>query len=108
MKFGRMRDVIEIQRKTVTRGELGEQVSSWATLAKVFAEVNFDMGSESPRRQTEGEFESPANFVIRYRNDIRSSDRILFRAKIYSIDGMRAVSVTRHFDALELRGTNRG
>lgn len=108
MKFGRMREVIELQRKRVIRGELGEQVTSWVTFGKVFAEVTFDMGTEAQRRHTEGEFETPATFLIRHRGDISSADRIIFRSKTYTIDGMRAVSVTRNLDGLELRGVNRG
>lgn len=108
MKFGRMREVIELQRKTVTRGDLGEQITGWATFARVFAEVSFDMGSEAQRRQTEGEFETPATFLIRHREDVTSADRVLYRSKAYKIDGLRSVSVTRNFDGLELRGVHRG
>lgn len=108
MKFGRMREVIEVQRKVVTAGELGEQKTTWATKARVFAEVTHDMGNEARRRQTEGEFEAPAIFVIRYRDDVSSADRVVYRSKTYSIEGLRPLSVTRNIDALEIRGVARG
>lgn len=107
MRPGRLRESIVIMRKSVSRGEIGQEITQWTQRAKVFAEVNRDQSSESPKRNFEGEHEEPATFLIRYRSDISSADHIVHNSKTYSIDGMKPLSLTRYNDALEIRGVHR-
>lgn len=107
MKPGRLRESIIIQKKITSRGALGEEVVSWATRATVFGEIVAQMGAEAPKRHFEGEFEEPVTFLIRYRNDVESSDRLFHNGKTYTIDGMRALSLTRYNDGLEIKGVHR-
>lgn len=107
MKPGRLRDIIQLQRRKEQIGDIGQLEVSWVEYAKVFCEVKWDMGTEAPKNRTEGEFERPADFIIRYRSDVKNTDRILYKGQIYTIEGMRVLDLTRHQDALELRGVNR-
>lgn len=107
MKSGRLRESILIEKKIASRGELGEQDITWLKRAQVFAQLTVEMGNEVPKRNYEGDYEQPVTFLIRYRSDILSSDRIVHSGKTYSIDGMRPVSLTRHNDGLEIKGVYR-
>lgn len=107
MKSGRLRESITIEQKTASRGELGQEIITWTPRAKVFAQLTRQTGSESPKRNFEGDFEEPATFLIRFRSDIASGDRIVHNGKVYSIDKMQPISTTRHQDALELTGVHR-
>jgi SPP1 family predicted phage head-tail adaptor len=107
MKSGRLRESITIEKKVTARGALGEQIVSWTKRAQVFAQIVAEMGGESPKRNFEGEYEQPVTFLIRYRTDISSADRIVHGSKTYSIDGMKVLSLTRYNDAMEIKGVHR-
>lgn len=108
MKSGRLRDVITIQRKQITVGDMGQQATAWRAHAQVFAQVKSEMGAEAPVRRTEGEYEEPITFWIRYLEDVNSADRILYKSKQYTIDGLRPLSLSRYNDALEIKAVHRG
>ena len=108
MKPGKLRDIIVLQRRIEEIGDLGQLTPRWIEYAKVFCQVSYDMGSEAPKNRTEGEFEKPANFLIRYRADVKNTDRILYRNEIYTVEGLRILNITRFRDALELKGVHRG
>ena len=107
MKPGRLREIITLQRRVDDHDEIGQRVTTWQEYAKVYCQINYDMGNESPKNRTEGEFERPASFIIRHRTDVSSSDRIVYKQQIFVIDGIKPLSVTRYYDGLELRGVNR-
>lgn len=108
MKPGRLREIIVLQRRKEEIGEIGQLKTSWVDYAKVFCSVTYDMGTEAPKSRTEGEFELPANFIIRHRSDVKNTDRINYKGDIYTIEGLRVLDITRHRDAIELKGVRRG
>jgi SPP1 family predicted phage head-tail adaptor len=108
MKPGRLREVITLQRRVDDHDDMGQRITTWQDYATVFCQINYDMGTEAPKNRTEGEFERPAGFIIRHRSDVNSADRIVYKKQIFIIEGMKPLSVTRYYDALELRGVHRG
>lgn len=108
MRSGKLRDVVTLQRKETTRGDFGQEVVTWRTVGTVFAQVTQDGGSEAPSKRTEGDFASSVTFLIRYRSDVVSSDRLQYGGKTYSIDGLKPVSLGRYYDGLQITAVTRG
>lgn len=107
MRSGKLRDVVTLKRKETTRGELGEEIVSWKSVGTVFAQVIYEGGGESPSKRTEGDFTNRVIFLIRYRSDVISSDRLEYQGKVFTIDGLKPVSLGRYYDGLEIIGNHR-
>ena len=68
---------ITIQIKTVVRGSLGGHDETWATLATVWAQTLDMTGREIFQAKAMGS-SSTMLITIRYRNDVKADQRILF------------------------------
>ena len=87
---GELRDRVTIERKTVTQAANGEPVTTWATIAELWAKVQQLTGREQIAAQ---QVQSPADarFVIRRRSGIAPDmHRIVWRGQPYDITGQPA------------------
>ena len=86
---------IGIQRATLTANAYGERAETWATLATVWAEVQYKEGSGREAVQSDQVYSSqPVHFIIRYSSDvsdIRPSDRIKYNGNNYQIEGVQEI-----------------
>lgn len=86
MRAGELRNRITIESYTATRGTMGGEVKTWATVATIWA---------SKAHQTSREFFAAAKvnaeitdlFIIRYRSGITPKMRVSFDSKYYDILG---------------------
>lgn len=88
MEFAKLRHRVTIQRRTSVQSPVtGAMEYKWNDLAEVWGSVvpssvrDFTAAQASNVKVT-------ARITIRYREDIQEKDRILFRGKIYSIEGI--------------------
>tara|TARA_R110000850_G_scaffold266393_1_gene396696 strand:- start:107 stop:439 length:333 start_codon:yes stop_codon:yes gene_type:complete len=95
MIFGRMDRRIVIQRATLTTNNYGERAEAWGTLATVWADVLYKLGSGSESIQSEQILsKQPINFTIRYSqavSGVRPSDRISYNGDIYQIEAVQEI-----------------
>lgn len=86
---------IAIQRATLTTNAYGERAESWATIATVWAEVQYKEGSGSESIQSNQiQSKQPVHFVIRYSTDvsgIKPSDRVSYNSQTYQIEGVQEI-----------------
>lgn len=88
MEFANLRHRITIQRRTAIQSPItGSTEYSWSNLVDVWARVVALSVKEFIAARAEN-VEVTARITIRYREDIQEKDRILFRGKIYSIEGI--------------------
>lgn len=90
MEAGKLDRRITIQRATETSDEFGGIVQTWATLAEVWAAVEFVRDSE---RFQAGEIAAQITnrFAIRYGLGVTVKDRIVFEGRIYEILGTKEI-----------------
>ena len=70
-----MRDYVEIQKNTPTRGNSGEEIDAWTNRAFSWAYIRANEGDESI-----------TGYTIRMRfQTVEHTDRILFNSKVYDI-----------------------
>ena len=90
---GMLRHKIAIERKQTTPDGVGGFTTAWTPIATPRAHVKDASGTE--RIQFERiNAQARTRFTVRYRSDVRESDRIVFRDVAYNI---------RHLDNLEYR-----
>ena len=86
---------IGIQRATLTANAYGERAETWATLATVWAEIQYKEGSGREAVQSDQLYSSqPVHFIIRYSSDvsdIRPSDRVSYNGDTYQIEGIQEI-----------------
>jgi SPP1 family predicted phage head-tail adaptor len=86
---------IGIQRATLTANAYGERAETWATIATVWAEVQYKEGSGREAVQSDQVYSSqPVHFIIRYSSDvsdIRPSDRVSYNGNTYQIEGVQEI-----------------
>lgn len=88
MEFAKLRHRISIQRRTgVQSPTTGAMEYTWNNLADVYASVVSSSVRDFITAQASN-VKVTARITIRYREDIQEKDRILFRGKIYSIEGI--------------------
>lgn len=75
MRSGLLRDYIEIQKNTPTRGDSGEEIDSWSHRAYAWAYIRAVDGDESITSHT---------VRIRFQT-VDHTDRILFNGSVYDI-----------------------
>ena len=87
MKAGKLDRQITIQRKSVTDGQYGDQVT-WADHLTLWAEMK--QSAEDTRREAEQDYaERIVTFVVRYHPDISETDRLMYETEAYEIVGLR-------------------
>lgn len=95
MRFGSMDRRIAIQRATLTVNAYGERAESWATIATVWAEVQYKEGSGSESIQSDQVMsKQPIHFIVRYSSDVsdlKPSDRVSYKSNVYQIEGIQEI-----------------
>lgn len=84
LKAGDLDRRIIIESETIIRDEWGDEISTWATLATVWAKIQFNTGAEV----TEADQQVSLNrifFTVRYRTDITARMRINYDSQYYTI-----------------------
>lgn len=85
MRAGLLRNRVTLQKLIQERNEIGEAVETWVTVAHVWAEIRALSGREwyEARQLPEGEIST--TIVIRFREDIDRTMRILHNARKFNI-----------------------
>ncbi len=88
MNFSALRHRITLQRRTgVQSPSTGAMEYHWTDVAEVWAQVTPVSVREFIAAQAVSN-EITMRMVIRWREDISDRDRVLFRGKLYSIEGI--------------------
>lgn len=88
MEFAKLRHRIILQRRTAVQSPVtGAMEYAWNNIAELWANVVALSVRDFIAAQVEN-VKVTARVTIRYREDIQDKDRILFRGKIYSIEGV--------------------
>ena len=83
---GAMRERVELQNVTEAQSTSGFPAETWATLATVWAEVNYNiLPSKEDTMADKTTAIGVVTFRIRLRSDITEKTRILYRANYYDI-----------------------
>jgi SPP1 family predicted phage head-tail adaptor len=101
MRAGALDRRITLQRATAAPNSFNEPVETWADLVTVWAQQRPDRGAERFAAQ-EIVGQAVMTFHIRYRTDIRTTDRILYQGRIWNILDVREVGrrVVTEIDAV--------
>jgi SPP1 family predicted phage head-tail adaptor len=101
MRAGALDRRIALQRATTAPNSFNEPVETWADLATVWAQQRPDRGAERFAAQ-EIVGRAVMTFHIRYRTDVRITDRILYQGRIWNILDVREVGrrVVTEIDAV--------
>lgn len=81
---------ITIESETITRDEWGGEVLSWATLASVWAGIDYNTAGETVEAEQQTAL-SRINFIIRYRTDLTSRMRVYYNFKYFTITGIKEI-----------------
>ncbi|WP_058911878.1 phage head closure protein [Entomohabitans teleogrylli] len=88
MKAGRLRHRVMLQRSEKHQDTLtGAIIDSWVDVAKLWAEIYPLSGKEFVSARAV-QSEITARITIRYRADVTSKHRFIYRGKIYNISGV--------------------
>lgn len=93
MNAGKLDRKIKLQTPTVSRDAWGGATTTYADMATVWAKVDFSLGESFQRlyfNETERiNIKDSAVFTIRYRTDIDTETRIVFKNEDWRIEGIR-------------------
>lgn len=82
---GELRHKVELQANVIGQDpDTGEQISSWETVARPWAKIAPMSGREFLAAAAE-QSEVRGRIVIRYRDEVDATMRVLFRGKYYAI-----------------------
>lgn len=88
-RIGRLQERITLQSRTLTTNSFGERVETWATLAEVWAGVEYRLNKS---KETEEAGQETAvtyiNFTIRKRSDVNEITRVLYDSQYYDIEAI--------------------
>ena len=84
MNAGALRHVIQVQDKTVTRGEYGEAIDAWATVLRANANVEPLRGKEFIEGVA-SQSQITHKIRLRYRSGIQPTMRVLFCGRYLEI-----------------------
>lgn len=84
MQAGRLDRLVTLQSRTVTRNAQGEDVASYADLATVWAE-KFDLRGREFFAAQQSRAEVTTRWRIRYRDDLRAVDRVVYDGTAYDV-----------------------
>lgn len=89
MRAGKLRRRASLQRKQVTQDSFGAEIASWAEIAAVWVAIEPLQGREFWNSQAE-QSELTTRIRIRYRDDVRTDDRIVWSGRTYDIEAAAA------------------
>lgn len=82
---GNLRHKVQLQAKQITQDPVtGEMVTTWVTIAQPWAEIVPMSGREFVAAGAE-QSEVRGRIVIRYREDVDASMRVVYRGRYYNI-----------------------
>ena len=94
MIIGKLDRMVMIQYRTDTPTNQGSMTTTWSSLASVWATVTYPTaefqmseGSEQGRETAN----TPVNFTIRYRTDVRENMRVLYDSEYYDIQRINKI-----------------
>ncbi|SHH14607.1 phage head closure protein [Desulfosporosinus lacus] len=85
MNIGELRNRIEIQNYIRTPNEVGEEVKQWQTYIKLWAKFETSLVKEQVQAGKNSE-SVVHEIVIRYRNDLDSTMRVVYKGNNYNIN----------------------
>jgi SPP1 family predicted phage head-tail adaptor len=89
MRAGKLRRRASLQRKQVTQDGYGAEIASWAEFAVVAAGVEPLQGREFWTSQAE-QGEISTRITIRFRDDVKAEDRVVWGDHTYDIEAVVA------------------
>ena len=107
---GNLRHKVQLQAKQITQDpNTGEMVDSWVTIAQPWAEIVPMSGREFMAAGAE-QSEVRGRIVIRYRDDIDATWRVVYRGKAYAIFAVMPdeVSGREHLNLMTGEGVRLG
>lgn len=84
---GRLRHRVQIQQQTTMLTSFGEQETVWTMVAEVWAAIE-PVSAREFVAASQLQSQVSARIVIRYRDDVRASMRVLHKSKIYVVEGV--------------------
>lgn len=78
---------IKIESSQVTSNSLGEQVQTWTEVATVWAQKQA-LTVKDVKRQQGQSAQAEARFLIRHRDGLNSTMRVVYRNEVYYITGI--------------------
>lgn len=84
MRSGTLRHMIALQSATKAENDYGEDTETWADYAQTYAAVVPLRGSEFYKAQ-QVNAEITINVIIRYRDDVKASHRVIFEGRTLEI-----------------------
>jgi SPP1 family predicted phage head-tail adaptor len=101
MRAGKLDRRVTIQRATIAPNGFNEPVETWTDVATVWAQQRPNRGAERFSAQ-EINGQAVMTFHIRYRTDLRVSDRIIYGGRVWNVIDIREVGrrVVTEFDAV--------
>lgn len=88
MRAGDLRHRVEIQKKEFTQGgDTGEMIPHWVSLASVHAKVE-PLSAREFITASATMSKVSTRIVIRYRAGVDATMRIVYRGKVYNIEGV--------------------
>jgi SPP1 family predicted phage head-tail adaptor len=90
MRAGELRHRVELQRQVFTQDPVtGEMTPDWLEVAKLYASIE-PLSARDFLAASAAQSKISARIVIRYRAGIDPTMRIVYRDKIYNIEGVLA------------------
>ena len=84
MLASKLTHYITVQQKQKTEDALGQTIETWVDYASMWANVKFESGAEFNRANRESS-EVVASVRVRYREDITTEMRVMFKGKVYNL-----------------------
>ena len=86
---GRLRHRLAIRQPSTSQNEVGEEITTWSTLATVWGRLEFLRGEEQLQaKQLQAEIVARA--TIRHRDDVTTEMRLTYDGREYDIEAVLA------------------
>ena len=88
---------ITLQSRTVAADAYNEPVETWATLATVWAKVEYPVtGSDEATAENLNVASRRVDFTIRYRSDVGFIERVIYNSGTYDIERIAELGRDNH------------
>lgn len=84
MQAGRLRNRVTIEQLSATQDAIGQPVTTWTTLATVWADVRYLNGAEAIRADAQTSI-AKASIRIRRRTDVTPAMRVVYGSTTFQI-----------------------
>lgn len=100
---GRLRERVTIEAPQRTSDGTGGETVSWTVLATLWAEVRALSGAEVTQAER-AEARAPCNVTIRFRDDVTTRMRLVWRGEVMNIRALRDPDGKRHWLVMRAEG----